>query len=128
MSKVDQQNEAEQEEEHSAKKGEVFAPDNEETVRNEEADDDEPNPSQELGSPESVLYGRASILGRPDTKEDNSKKSVKESKGKVKTLHSDVSIARLSVAAEIEVVESEVLQLLEGPVCEHEPGKDRVDQ
>lgn len=55
MGKIDEENQAKQEEEDGTCQGDVVAPKDEETVRNEEADDDEANPGDDLGAPEAIL-------------------------------------------------------------------------
>jgi hypothetical protein len=53
---------------------------------------------------------------------------VEESESKVDALYRNISIALLAVAFDVDVIEGEVGELLHGPVREHDPGHDRVDE
>lgn len=128
MRKVDQQDETNEQEEARANHGEVVAPNDEERVRNEKGENDHADPGDKLGSPESVLDWRASVLRVPDTDEHHGHDDVEETEGEIDALDRDVAVALLAVALDVDVVECEVRQLLHGPVREHDPRDDRVDE
>jgi hypothetical protein len=74
------------------------------------------------------LNRRATVLGGPDTDEHERHEDVEEAEGEVDALHSNVSVALLAVALDVDVVQSKMGELLHGPVREHDPGHDRVDE
>jgi hypothetical protein len=53
---------------------------------------------------------------------------VEETEGEVDALHSNVSVALLAVALDVDVVQSKMGEFLHSPVREHDPGHDRVDE
>lgn len=124
MRKVDEQDQADEEEEACANHGEVVAPDDEEGVRNEEGQDHQGQPGDDLGPPEAVLDGRTAVLGAPHADEHHGHDDVEEAERKVDALHRDVAVALLAVALDVDVVQGEVRELLHGPVGEHDPGHD----
>lgn len=62
MCQVDQEDQSEKEEECGSNEGNIVAPDEEETFRNEERQDDESQPGDDLRTPETILYGGTRIL------------------------------------------------------------------
>lgn len=128
MRQVDEQDQANEQEETGARHGEVVAPDDEERVRDEEGEDDHGDPAEDLGAPEAVLDGRAAVLGGPDADEHEGHEDVEEAEGEVDALDGDEAVALLAVALDVDVVERELGELLHGPVREHDPRDDRVDE
>jgi hypothetical protein len=53
---------------------------------------------------------------------------VEETESEVDALNSDIAVALFAVALDVDVVKSEVGELLHGPVGEHDPRDDRVDE
>ena len=128
MRQVDQQDKTNEQEQTGAGHGKVVAPDDEERVRDEESQDDHENPAKNLRAPETVLDLCAAVLGRPDTDEHESHEDVEEAESKVDALHRDVAVALLAVALDVDIVQGELRELLHGPVGEHDPRDDRVDE
>lgn len=62
MGKVDQKDQTDEQEKAGTNHGKVIAPNDEEGVWNEEGQDHESQPRDDLGTPESVLNGRAAVL------------------------------------------------------------------
>lgn len=127
MSQVDQKDQAEQEKEHRTEESDVVAVDEEEAFRDEERQHDEPDPEQDFWTPESILNSGATISRGLDAEKQESEDQVEETKAEVDAVNCDPTVTFLSVAFDFHVVESQVLQLLEGPWSEHDPGDDRVD-
>lgn len=69
MGKIDQEDQAENEEKHAAKEGDVVAPELEERVGNEEGDHDEGEPGDDFRAPVAILQSGARVLGRGDAEE-----------------------------------------------------------
>lgn len=53
---------------------------------------------------------------------------MEQAKGPVNPLHSDISITLFAVTGDIDIVQSEMFELLQCPRCEHKPGNDGVDK
>lgn len=128
MRQVHQEDESDEQEQARANHGKVVAPHDEERVRDEEGQDNHANPAEDLGRPEAVLYRRAPVLRRPHANQHQRHQDVEEGEGEVDPLHCDIAVALLSVALDVHVVKGEVRQLLHGPVGEHDPRNDRVDE
>jgi hypothetical protein len=125
---INQQNEPNKQEQTSANHRKVVAPDNEERVWNEKRQDHHADPAHDLGHPEAVLDGRAAVLGRPHSNKHERHEHVEEAKGEVDALHGNVAVALLAVALDVDVVKREVGEFLHGPVREHDPRNDGVDE
>jgi hypothetical protein len=125
---IDKQNETDKQEQARADHRKVVAPHDEERVRNEESQDNHANPSQHLWRPETVLNRRATVLRRPYSNEHKRHEDVEEAERKVDALHCNISVTLFAVAFYVDVIESEVGELLHSPVREHDPGHDRVDE
>lgn len=108
MSQVNEQNQANEQEETGAHHGDIVAPENEEGVRNKKGQHDHDEPGNDLGTPEAVLNGRATVFGAADTDEHHGHDEVKEAESEVDALHSDISIALLAVALDVDVVQGEM--------------------
>ena len=106
---VDQQNKAENEEEHRTNQRDVIAPEHKELVRDKEGQDDQSEPSDDLGSPEAVLDFRAWVLGGVDSEEKPSQHEVKQAEGKVDAVDGKPAVAISVSAADLDIVEREVL-------------------
>jgi len=104
VGKIDEENQAEKEEEHGACKCDVVTPGNEEGVRDEKGDDDERDPSNDLGSPETILNRRTLVPCRSNTKQHESHKSMESAQSKVDPVHRNEAIAGLPIAAYIDIV------------------------
>lgn len=128
MCEVNEEDEAEEQEEHSANQGEVVAPDEEEAFRDEEGEDDQEQPGYDLWSPVPVLDGSAAITSAVDAKEDDSQDGVEHTERKLDTVDGDEAVALLAEAGYREVVEGQMLELLDCPGREHDPREDAVDQ
>jgi hypothetical protein len=125
---IDQQNQTNEQEQAGPGHGEVVAPNDEERVGNEEGEDDHANPAQDLRCPKAVLDLGAAVLGGPHTDEHQGHEDVEETEGEVDALHCNEAIALLAVALDVDIVQGELGQLLHGPVGEHDPRDDRVDE
>jgi len=121
MRQIDKQNESNEKEQTRANHGKIVAPDDEERVRDEKGQNDHANPAHDLGKPETVLYGRATVLGRPYSDEHKRHNDVEETEREVDALYCDISVTLFAVAFDVDIVQSEVSQLLHGPVGEHDP-------
>jgi len=128
MSQVYQENEAEKQEQHSADQSDIVAPDDEEAVRNQEGDDDQSDPGNYLGTPEAVLDSRSLVACVLDANEQQGHDGVEKSESKVDAVNSSEAIAGLAVAGDGGEVEQDVLEFLDGPVGEHDPGQERVEE
>ena len=128
VGQIDEQNQANEQEETGSNHGKVVAPDDEERVGDEEGEDDHADPSKNLGAPEAVLDLGAAILGGADADEHEGHEDVEEAEGEVDALDGDEAVALLAVALDVDVVQGELGQLLHGPVGEHDPRDDRVDE
>lgn len=53
---------------------------------------------------------------------------MKETESEVDSLDSDITIALFALAGDVHVIQRKMLQLLEGPWCEHQPGDNRVEE
>lgn len=127
MRQVDQKNETQQKEEHGAEESDIVAIDEEEAFRDEERHDDEPDPEQDFWTPETVLNGSTAISRGLHAKEQEGEDEVEETETEVDAVDRDPTVAFLSIAFDIHIVESQVLQFFKCPRCEHNPGNDRVD-
>ena len=63
MSEINEQDQAEEDEDCGANNGDIVAPEDEETVRNEEGDDGEDKPEQDLGTPPAARGVSSMIRG-----------------------------------------------------------------
>ena len=61
------------------------------------------------------------VLGGPDAHEDEAEEDVEDAKGEVDALHCKAAVAVALPAIQLDVVEHQVLQLLDGPRREHDP-------
>lgn len=125
---IDQQNQTNEQEQAGSGHGEVVAPNDKERVGNEEGENNHANPAQDLGRPKAVLDLRAAVLGGPHTDEHQGHEDVEEAEGEVDALHGNEAIALFPVALDVDIVQGELGQLLHGPVGEHDPRDDRVDE
>lgn len=128
MCQVDQQNQANEQEQAGTSHGEVVAPHDEERVRDEEGQDNHGDPADDLGAPEAVLNLCAAVLGGANTNKHKRHEDVEEAESEIDALHSDEAVALLAVTLDVDIVQGELRQLLHGPVGEHDPRDDRIDE
>lgn len=128
MSQVDQENETKEQEQDSTDQSDIVAPEDEESVRDQEGDDNETNPSDQLGPPETILNSRSLVACVLDANQQESHDEVEEAESKVDTVDSGKAIAGLAVAGDCSEVEQNMLEFLDSPVGEHDPGQERVEQ
>lgn len=53
---------------------------------------------------------------------------MEKAEGEVDALYRNIAVALFAVAFDVDIVEGEMGELLHGPVGEHDPGHDRVDE
>jgi hypothetical protein len=95
MRKVDQQNQAQEQEQDGAAKRNVVAPDFKEGVRDQECKDYQAQPCDNLRSPESILNRRAAVFRAVDTEEQYSVDRVEAAESEVDTMDSSEAEALL---------------------------------
>lgn len=125
---INEQDKSDKEEEDGADKSDIVAPDGEEGVGNQESDDDEANPCDQLGTPEAVLDSRSLVSGVADSDEEKSEDKVEETESEVDAVDGSESITLLAGARDGGIVQQYFLQLLDGPIGEHDPGQQRVEE
>lgn len=128
MCEINKEDEAEEQEKHGANQGEVVTPNKEEALGDEESEDDQEQPGDDLWSPVPVLDGGAAVTSAVDANKDNCQDGVEDTERELNAVDSNETVALLAEARYREVVESQVLELLDRPGCEHDPREDAVDQ
>ena len=128
MRKIHQQDQAQKEEEHGAEESDVVAVHKEEGFGDEERHDNKCQPEDNLRSPESILKSGATIPSILHTKEQEGENQVEETETEVDAMHSHPAVTFLAVASNFHIIESQMLQFIQCPWREHDPGSNRVDQ
>lgn len=128
MSQVDKENESKKQKQDGTDQSDIVAPDDEEAVGDQEGDDDKSDPCNDLGAPEAVLDGRSLVACVLDADEQESHDEVENTESKVDTVDSSEAIAGLAVTGDGGVIKQDMLEFLDGPVGEHDPGQERVEQ
>jgi len=105
MGQIDEQNEPEQQEKDGSDKSDVVSPCDEKGVGNEEGEDDEGEPGEDLGAPESVLDGGSLVPRRVDAEEEYGQNKVEKTEGEVEAVDSDKTEALLANALQLHVIE-----------------------
>lgn len=119
--KINQQDQTNQKEEHSADKSDIVSPEGEKGVGNEEGDDDQANPGNELGTPETILNSRSLVFSIADAYQEEGQDEMEEAQCEVDTVYGGESIALFAGAGDGRVIKKDCFQLLDGPVGEHNP-------
>ena len=128
MSEVDQQYQTQEDVKNRSDNGDVFAPGDKELIRDEKGDDNQTNPCDQLGTPKPVLYSRPLVSCAVDPNEEQGEDKVEETERKIDAMHSDVAVAFGPVAGDGGVIEESMFELLDGPVGQHDPGEDGVEE
>lgn len=128
MRQIHQQYQSQQQEQYRTHQRDIVPPDLEEAVRDQEADHNQPQPRNDLRSPESVLNRRARIFRRIYPQQHDRQHGMEQSQGEVDAVYSGEPEAFVPGAVDGDVVEQDALQLLDGPGGEHQPGQHRVDE
>lgn len=127
MREVDQKDQSQKKEKHGAEEGNIVAVDKEEGFGDEEGHHHKRDPEHNLWTPEAILNRGTAISGCLDTQKQEGENQVEESKPKVDAVDRHPTVTFLPVASDLHIIEGQVLQLLECPRGEHNPGNNGVD-
>lgn len=125
---IHQQDQSQKQEENGAYKCNIVAPDLEETVWDQEAEHNQAQPDDNLGSPEAILQRGSGVLGGVDTDQQDGQYEVEQAQRKVDAMHGGKAKAFVSEAVHHDIIQQNVLQLLDGPFGEHDPRQQRVEE
>jgi hypothetical protein len=109
MRKVDQQDQAKEQEQDGTAKRDIVPPDLKEGVRDQECEYYQAQPCDNLRSPETILDGRAAVFRTVDTEEQYSVDRVEAAESEVDTMDSGEAEALLASTVDGNVVEQDAL-------------------
>lgn len=121
MSKVYEEDQAEDNKQGSTNQREVVAPEDEEWVGDCERYADKDKPEEYFGAPPTILDGSAFVAGVSYANKGETQERVEKTESKADTVDCKNTITLVVCAVHLDVVIAPFLDEFDGSVCTHDP-------